>query len=194
MTIHIAPHRRLHYAIAIHIMITLLMFSLLATAQIFSSVLAGDVPLNTTDASSIKWGPCGPSVITNPALTCSFFEVPLDYHDPAVGHARLALVKLNATGDRLGTLFFNPGMFAHVLSVPTSANRSAIQVVLVSQVWTLSTHSPTSSAAYLAGSTTSSAGIRAESDRLPRKSWPAVVASHACSLRSLAQSGRGLLL
>lgn len=175
-------------------MVSLLILSLLAASQIIGSVLASDPPLNATKLSTIEWGPCDPSVITNPALTCSFFEVPLDYHDPAVGHARLALAKLNATGDRLGTLFFNPGMFAHVLSVPTSTNRSAIQVVLVSQVWILSTHWPTSSAAYQAGSTTSSAGIRAESDRLPRKSWPAAVASHACSLRSLAQSRRGLLL
>ncbi|EIW56290.1 uncharacterized protein TRAVEDRAFT_128279 [Trametes versicolor FP-101664 SS1] len=87
----------------------LLILSLLAALQIIGSVLASDPPSNATKLSTIEWGPCDPSVITNPALTCSFFEVPLDYHDPAVGHARLALAKLNATGDRLGTLFFNPG-------------------------------------------------------------------------------------
>ncbi|OJT07186.1 hypothetical protein TRAPUB_1958 [Trametes pubescens] len=68
-----------------------------------------DPLLNITTASSIEWGPCDPSVITNPALSCSFFEIPLDYHDPSIGYGRLALAKLNATQDRLGTVFLNPG-------------------------------------------------------------------------------------
>lgn len=65
----------------------------------------------------------------------------MDYHDPSVGHARLALAKLNAQcdpGPGLGAVFFKPGMFVRVLSVPTSAN-SAMQVVLMSWGlnWTL---------------------------------------------------------
>ncbi|EIW56311.1 alpha/beta-hydrolase [Trametes versicolor FP-101664 SS1] len=78
------------------------LLTLLVASQLISVVLAGT-------SSSIEWGPCDPSVITNPALTCSFFDIPLDYHDPSVGHGRLALAKLNATGDRLGTVFLNPG-------------------------------------------------------------------------------------
>ncbi|KAI0651009.1 alpha/beta-hydrolase [Trametes meyenii] len=61
------------------------------------------------DYASIEWGPCDPSLISDPALTCAFFKIPLDYHDPSAGHGRLALVKANATGVRRGTVFVNPG-------------------------------------------------------------------------------------
>ncbi|EIW63913.1 uncharacterized protein TRAVEDRAFT_41339 [Trametes versicolor FP-101664 SS1] len=63
----------------------------------------------TTNTTSIEWGPCDPAVITNPALTCAFFDIPLDYHDPSAGQGRLALAKMNATGERRGTAFINPG-------------------------------------------------------------------------------------
>ncbi|KAH9851187.1 TAP-like protein-domain-containing protein [Lenzites betulinus] len=62
-----------------------------------------------SNSSNIVWGPCDPSVVTNPALSCSFFDVPLDYHDLSVGRAKLALAKVNATLERRGTLFLNPG-------------------------------------------------------------------------------------
>ncbi|KAI0820124.1 alpha/beta-hydrolase [Trametes gibbosa] len=38
-----------------------------------------------------------------------FFEVPLDYHNVSAGRGQLALAKVNATGERRGTLFLNPG-------------------------------------------------------------------------------------
>ena len=57
----------------------------------------------------IQWGPCDPSVVQDPLVSCGFLEVPLDYHNPSVGKARLALVKANATNTRLGTVYFNPG-------------------------------------------------------------------------------------
>ena len=44
-------------------------------------------------------------------------EVPLDYHDPTVGSARLAVAKANATGQRRGTVFFNPGLFTQVYMI-----------------------------------------------------------------------------
>ena len=61
------------------------------------------------NASSIQWGPCDPSLITNPSLLCGFFEIPLDYNDSSVGKGRIAVIKANATGDRRGTFFMNPG-------------------------------------------------------------------------------------
>ncbi|PIL25656.1 hypothetical protein GSI_11406 [Ganoderma sinense ZZ0214-1] len=64
---------------------------------------------NTTNTSSIQWGPCDPSLVANPSLTCGFFEIPLDYHDSSAGKGRLAVIKANATGDRRGTFFVNPG-------------------------------------------------------------------------------------
>ncbi|KAH9923439.1 alpha/beta-hydrolase [Epithele typhae] len=56
------------------------------------------------------WGPCDPTVIQNPILTCATFDVPLDYLGGSAGRAQLALVKANATAEpRLGTVFYNPG-------------------------------------------------------------------------------------
>ncbi|RPD63505.1 alpha/beta-hydrolase [Lentinus tigrinus ALCF2SS1-6] len=57
----------------------------------------------------IQWGACDPSVVNDTSLSCGFLEVPLDYQDPSVGKARLALIKANATGERRGSVFFNPG-------------------------------------------------------------------------------------
>ncbi len=110
-------------------MVFLPILSLLAILQIIDGVLASDPPLNTTNLSSIEWGPCYSSVITNPALTCSFFELLLEYHAPSIGHGKLALVKLNVAGDRLGT-----PVYSRILTVLTSAD-SAIQVVLGYQGW-----------------------------------------------------------
>ncbi|TBU38003.1 hypothetical protein BD309DRAFT_994732 [Dichomitus squalens] len=50
----------------------------------------------------LQWGPCDPTTVTNPALTCAFLEVPLDYFDASAGTARLALAKVNATSERRG--------------------------------------------------------------------------------------------
>ncbi|KAI0673272.1 TAP-like protein-domain-containing protein [Trametes maxima] len=61
------------------------------------------------NSTTVQWGPCDPTVIQDPSLSCTFFEVPLDYHDPSAGHGRLALAKVNATGTRRGTVFLNPG-------------------------------------------------------------------------------------
>ncbi|KAI0807372.1 TAP-like protein-domain-containing protein [Fomes fomentarius] len=59
--------------------------------------------------SRVHWGPCDRSVVNDTPLECATFEVPLDYHNPNVGKARLAVIKANATGERRGTVFFNPG-------------------------------------------------------------------------------------
>ena len=79
---------------------SLLLLSLLTFSQV--SIFARASP-------PIHWGPCNSSSITNPAVLCGFFEIPLDYHDPEAGRGRLALAKLNATQERRGTVFFNPG-------------------------------------------------------------------------------------
>ena len=57
-----------------------------------------------------EWGPCDPSVVTDPTLECTYLEVPLDYDNPDVGNARIAFAKANATGERRGTVFYNPGL------------------------------------------------------------------------------------
>ena len=67
---------------------------------------------SSTNASTIQWGPCDPSVVTDPSLSCGFFEIPIDYHDLSAGKGRIAVIKANATGERRGTYFMNPGMRA----------------------------------------------------------------------------------
>ena len=57
----------------------------------------------------MQWGSCDPLGIPNSTVSCGFFEIPLDYHDPSVGNGRIAVVKANATGTRQGTFFYNPG-------------------------------------------------------------------------------------
>ncbi|KAI0712702.1 hypothetical protein C8T65DRAFT_739278 [Cerioporus squamosus] len=65
--------------------------------------------LHATWSPRVEWGPCDPSVTNDTSLACGLFEVPLDYHDSSAGTARLAVVKASATGERRGSLFFNPG-------------------------------------------------------------------------------------
>ncbi|RPD63509.1 alpha/beta-hydrolase [Lentinus tigrinus ALCF2SS1-6] len=59
--------------------------------------------------STIQWGACDSSVVTDASLSCGFLDVPLDYQDPSVGNAKLAIIKANATGERHGSVFYNPG-------------------------------------------------------------------------------------
>ncbi|KAI0769266.1 hypothetical protein BD413DRAFT_613824 [Trametes elegans] len=76
------------------------------------AVLQGDTTSradNDTTISPLLWGPCDPTVVDDPTLSCTFFDVPLDYHNDSVGSGRLAVAKMNATANRLGTLFINPG-------------------------------------------------------------------------------------
>ncbi|KAI0633179.1 TAP-like protein-domain-containing protein [Trametes polyzona] len=94
------------------------MFSLSATATLAALCLGvgvlADGIYNTSEAtgndnSGITWGDCDPSVVTNSAMSCGFFEIPLDYHDPSAGKGKLAVAKINATGERRGSIFLNPG-------------------------------------------------------------------------------------
>lgn len=55
----------------------------------------------------IEWQDCGP-----PGFSCGAFEVPLNWHNPAAGHGRLSVVKVNATKERKGVLFTHPGPLA----------------------------------------------------------------------------------
>ena len=60
--------------------------------------------------AQIRSGECDSTVITDPNISCAFFDVPLDYANASAGTGRLALAKAPATTQpRLGTVFFNPG-------------------------------------------------------------------------------------
>ena len=78
-----------------------------------SQVFAASALLLICPQSKISWGPCDPSVVTNSALSCGFFKIPLDYHDPSAGSGRLYVAKINATvSSPLGTLYTLQGASA----------------------------------------------------------------------------------
>jgi pimeloyl-ACP methyl ester carboxylesterase len=60
---------------------------------------------------AVEWSPCPDLPQESPALECARYEVPLDYDRPDGRTATLPLTRLKATGpgERLGSLFLNPG-------------------------------------------------------------------------------------
>ena len=67
------------------------------------------------NALEISWGSCESFGVhsTGTSLECAYLEVPMDYHDSSAGNARLAVIKMAATANKLGTIFFNPGSSLH---------------------------------------------------------------------------------
>src|SRR5690606_12922345 len=51
---------------------------------------------------ALTWTPCGPA-------ECSELEVPVDHDDPRGPTLTLSIVRVPASGDRIGPLFVNPG-------------------------------------------------------------------------------------
>ncbi|MFD3731290.1 alpha/beta hydrolase [Streptomyces sp. NPDC058632] len=64
-------------------------------------------PTPSVSAPKLDWRPCA----QGRHFDCATAEVPLDYHNPRGRTVELAVVKRKATGpgQRIGTLFFNPG-------------------------------------------------------------------------------------
>ncbi|BBY53243.1 alpha/beta fold hydrolase [Mycobacterium koreense] len=58
-----------------------------------------------------NWTGCGQLVDTSeiPTAQCTMLAVPVDYADPAGAQARLAVLRVPATGQRVGALLVNPG-------------------------------------------------------------------------------------
>jgi pimeloyl-ACP methyl ester carboxylesterase len=65
----------------------------------------------------LAWGPCADFATSamdrgsyaNPALECARLEVPLDYADPNGRTAQIGVLRLRASGERIGSLLVNPG-------------------------------------------------------------------------------------
>ncbi|WSQ06441.1 alpha/beta hydrolase [Streptomyces sp. NBC_01231] len=68
---------------------------------------AGGAPSPSAPAPQLDWKPC----VQGSPFDCATAKVPLDYDDPGGRTIELAVVKRKATGpgQRIGTLFFNPG-------------------------------------------------------------------------------------
>ena len=65
----------------------------------------------SSESPPIQWGPCDPSVVSNPSLSCGFFDIPLDYHDPSAGTGRIYYARYAASPNaaRKGAIFVDPG-------------------------------------------------------------------------------------
>ena len=57
----------------------------------------------------ISWSACDPPVSNDTSITCGFLDVPLDYQNRSVGTVTLALAKISAPEERIGTVLMNPG-------------------------------------------------------------------------------------
>ncbi|KAI0820123.1 TAP-like protein-domain-containing protein [Trametes gibbosa] len=96
-------------AVSSKAMISFRTLAILATSHLIGSAIARANNTASNLKHPVQWGPCDPSLVTNPALTCSFLEVPLDYHNRHLGLAKLAIARVNATRERRGTVFLLPG-------------------------------------------------------------------------------------
>ena len=104
---------------------TLLALGLLAKRVVTASTPRSDasvslsppviISLALLNALEISWESCENFGVnsTGTNLECAYLEVPMDYHDSSAGNARLAVIKLAATANKLGTIFFNPGSSPH---------------------------------------------------------------------------------
>lgn len=86
-------------------------FGILAIMTIsILALLSGCGGGDTAGDSTLTWTPCTEASLAG--LDCATLIVPKDYNDPKRGTFHLAVVRAQATGEageRIGTLFFNPG-------------------------------------------------------------------------------------
>ncbi|MEI6699094.1 MAG: alpha/beta hydrolase [Mycobacterium sp.] len=89
--------------------------ALFVCAVVASGVIAGPAEAtpgaDQTTAAKPVWGSCD-RFITDaflPTAECTDVPVPIDEADPAGAQAQLAVIRIPATGKRLGSLLMNPG-------------------------------------------------------------------------------------
>lgn len=69
------------------------------------AALADPAPDRPAAHPAINWQPCR----DRPAFDCGDIRVPLDHDRPGGRRITLAVIRHRATGDKIGSLFFNPG-------------------------------------------------------------------------------------
>jgi pimeloyl-ACP methyl ester carboxylesterase len=67
-----------------------------------STPVAVEAALAPFYEQDVRWVGCGPA-------ECATITAPLDYADPGAASVELAITRVPATGERLGSLFVNPG-------------------------------------------------------------------------------------
>lgn len=99
----------------------LVSFGLLAAQSVGGPAVAGATPEpgagqtaapRPSAATPQTWGSCGQFATDTPGVPtaqCTTVPVPVDYDNPGAGQARLAVIRVPATGQRIGSLLVNPG-------------------------------------------------------------------------------------
>ena len=83
-------------------------------SALLSLVLLTATAIVTTPTAhaTLTWGSCGrflKHADDVPTAQCTTVPVPIDYGNPGVGQAQLAVIRIPATGPRIGALLVNPG-------------------------------------------------------------------------------------
>ncbi len=63
-------------------------------------------------SAQLKWGSCGQTLRSPtdvPTAQCGSLAVPVDYNNPGGAQVQLAVIRIPATGPRIGSLLVNPG-------------------------------------------------------------------------------------
>ncbi|HEY7053347.1 MAG TPA: alpha/beta hydrolase [Mycobacterium sp.] len=82
------------------------------TPLIFTALAVGVVPASAVPVAQPDWGSCQAwlgDTSDLPAARCATVPVPVDYSKPDGAQAQLAVIKIPATGKRVGALMINPG-------------------------------------------------------------------------------------
>src|SRR6201999_1589401 len=72
----------------------------------------GPTPAPSAAAAPLKWGSCSQFLTDTsdvPTAQCTTVPVPVDYNNPGGAQAKLAVIRVPATGQRIGSLLINPG-------------------------------------------------------------------------------------
>jgi pimeloyl-ACP methyl ester carboxylesterase len=86
--------------------------------RLFSALLSLVLPIVAAVATTpiagatLTWGNCGRFISHPddvPSAQCTTVPVPIDYENPGAGQAQLAVIRIPATGPRIGALLINPG-------------------------------------------------------------------------------------
>ncbi len=83
-----------------------------ATPESDTGQTPGSAVPQPTAAPALTWGSCSRFVDDTsdiPTAQCSTVPVPIDYDNPGTGQAQLALIRIPASGPRIGSLLVNPG-------------------------------------------------------------------------------------
>jgi pimeloyl-ACP methyl ester carboxylesterase len=88
------------------------LFSALLSLVLPIVAAVATIPIAPIASATLTWGNCGRFLSHSdnvPSAQCTSVPVPIDYDNPGAGQAQLAVIRIPATGPRIGALLINPG-------------------------------------------------------------------------------------